>query len=209
VVDALVAAYYGRLRRPARTVYVLDSSGSMAGPRLTALKAALDRLAAPPAPGSSSAARFQEREQATLLPFRDSPERPTTFVLPDAQPEPTLRRIRTFTTTLRADGGTGIYAALAEAYRIAERQTAAEPDRITTIVLLTDGENTTGPDLAAFGEFHRDLPASVASVPVFPVLFGESDVAQMRKVATVTGGRVFDARRDPLDEVFARIRADQ
>jgi Ca-activated chloride channel family protein len=209
VVADLVSTYYGRLRRPARTVYILDLSGSMRGARLADLRAAITRLATTGPPGSSGAARFQEREQATLLPFRGRPDRPATFVLPDSEPAAVLRAIRDYVTTLRAGGETGIYDALVEAYRITERQARTDPSRITTFVLFTDGENTTGRDLAAFTAFHRRLAPAVASVPVFPVLFGDSDVTQMRALAALTGGQPFDARSAPLDEVFARIRADQ
>lgn len=208
VVDGLVNTYYGRLRRPARTVYVLDCSGSMAGPGLTAVRAALDRLATV-APGGGSAAQFQAREQATLLPFRQRPGPASTFQLPATDLEPVLRQIRGQAAGLIASGGTAIYDALAEAYRTVQRQAAKEPDRITTIVLLTDGKNTVGSDLAGFTAFHAGLPPSVAAVPVFPILFGSSDAAQMRAIVDITGGQLFDARTEPLEQVFARIRADQ
>lgn len=209
VVDGLVNAYYGRLRRPARTVYVLDTSGSMRGRRLADLQAAVTRLAADGEFGSGRAARFQEREQATLLPFRARPGPPTTFVLPASDPGPVLRKIRDYVSGLRAGGGTAIYDALVEAYRIAGRQAATDPDRITTIVLLTDGRNTTGRGLADFTGYHRRLPPALASVRVFPILFGDGDVAQLTALAHLTGGQPFDARSEPLDGVFVRIRADQ
>lgn len=44
VADGLLASYQNELRRPSRTVYVLDTSGSMEGPRIAALKSALGRL---------------------------------------------------------------------------------------------------------------------------------------------------------------------
>jgi Ca-activated chloride channel family protein len=209
VVDGLVTTYYGRLRRPARTVYILDTSGSMKGRPMADLQAAVTRLAADGGSGGSRATRFQEREQATLLPFRGRPDRPTTFVVPESDPAPVLRRIRDYASGLRAGGETGIYDALVEAYRIAGRQAATDPDRITTFVLLTDGRNTAGRGPAAFTAYHRKLPPGLASVRVFPILFGNSDVAQMHTLAELTGAQTFDARNEPLDEVFAEIRADQ
>src|SRR5690606_16696111 len=41
VADGLLSSYEHRLRRPSRTVYVLDTSGSMKGGRLAQLKSAL------------------------------------------------------------------------------------------------------------------------------------------------------------------------
>ncbi len=206
VVDKLVAEYYGQLRRPARTVYVLDVSGSMAGPRLDALRAALTRLATE---GPPAAARFQEREQATLVPFRGRPAAPRTFELPATDPATTLQDIRGYAAGLRAGGDTALYEALVVAHRIVGKQAARDPDRITTVVLLTDGRTTAGRDLAAFTAYWRGLDGPAGNVPVFPVLFGESDEPEMRALAELTGGQVFDARTTPLEEIFVRIRADQ
>jgi ABC-type Fe3+ transport system substrate-binding protein len=56
VVDGLIDTYFDRLRRPVRTVYVLDVSGSMEGERIESLRAALvgltgaGRDARPPGP---------------------------------------------------------------------------------------------------------------------------------------------------------------
>jgi Ca-activated chloride channel homolog len=62
-VQTLIDVYLGRLRRPGRTVYVLDTSASMSGPRLADLKSALGALTGA---GASLAAKFSE--------FRDGEE---------------------------------------------------------------------------------------------------------------------------------------
>jgi Ca-activated chloride channel family protein len=76
-------------------------------------------------------------------------------------------------------------------------------------VLLTDGEDNTGRDLTAFTRFYRSLPPAIASVPAYPILFGDNNTAQMARFASLTGGRVFDGRNLPLATVFAMIRGDQ
>src|SRR5205823_3861706 len=76
--DALIDAYFNRLRRPARTVYVLDVSGSMRGARLAALKAALTALTGADTSLSGRFQRFHDREEVTLLPFSGRPGRPDT-----------------------------------------------------------------------------------------------------------------------------------
>ncbi len=38
------------------------------------------------------------------------------------------------------------------------------------------------------------------------VLFGDSDVEEMKQIATLTGGAVFDARDGSLAEAFKEIR---
>ncbi len=71
---------------------------------------------------------------------------------------------------------------------------------------MTDGENTAGADLTAFRAFAGSRPAALRDVPVFCVLFGESNAEEMAEVARLTGGRTFDARTVPLAEVFQEIR---
>ncbi|MEV4411812.1 VWA domain-containing protein [Catellatospora sp. NPDC049609] len=88
-----MAAYNGTARRPARTVYVLDVSGSMAGERLDALRQALDTL---------TSGTLLADEQITLIPFSSSPGTPATFDLSAAQPQRARVRIRAFAETLTA-----------------------------------------------------------------------------------------------------------
>ena len=74
---------------------------------------------------------------------------------------------------------------------------------------MTDGERTSGRDLAAFRQFHSGLSESVKQIPVYPVLFGESAVGEMEEVAKLSGGRTFDGRKDSLASVFKEIRGYQ
>jgi Ca-activated chloride channel family protein len=41
------------------------------------------------------------------------------------------------------------------------------------------------------------------------VLFGEVDKKVMQGIADTTGGRVFDATKDPLDFIFKQVRGYQ
>lgn len=206
VINNLVDAYYGTLRRPARTVYVLDTSGSMAEQgRLDGLRSALTGLTRAQEPGVS----FQTREQVTFLPFSATPGQPTTFDVPPEDPGPTLEKIRGYSANLTATGNTALYDALIRAYQTIAQQAAADPDRITTIVLLTDGENNTGSGYPAFEAYYRGLSQDVASAPVFPILYGEANATEMRGLAHITGGQTFDGRSLPLPQVFALIRGSQ
>jgi len=209
VVNDLLAAYSGQLRRPARTIYVLDTSGSMAGSRIAGLKAALAYLTGASASPTAKLSQFQEREQVTMLPFSTTPGAPRTFDVPAQNPEPVLAQIRSYAESLTPGGWTAIYDSLETAYNIITRQAAADPNRITTIVLLTDGENNRGDNLNAFTAFYHRLPGETASAPVFPILFGEAQAKQMDEIAALTGGQVFDARTQPLTPVFAAIRGNQ
>jgi Ca-activated chloride channel family protein len=88
---------------------------------------------------------------------------------------------------------------------IAAQERLRDSERYLSIVLLTDGENTAGPDLASF----RSTLANGAPARVFPILFGESNSAEMDRLASFTGGRSFDGRKAALAQVFKEIRGYQ
>jgi Ca-activated chloride channel family protein len=205
VIGDLISSYYGTLRRPARTVYAIDISQSMAGAPLAELKTALAQLTG----ATTSAAAFQPREQVTFQPFSTAPYPPMTFDVPARNPQPVRSLISDFIASQAAGGSTAIYDALVAAYQVITRQAATDPNRITTIVLLTNGHNTTGRDLAAFTRFYHSLPPAIASVPVFPILLGNADAIQMQQLATLTSGQTFNARRLPLNTILALIRENQ
>ncbi|TWP50819.1 VWA domain-containing protein [Lentzea tibetensis] len=208
-VDGLVTTYFDQLRRPSRTLYVLDVSGSMAGDRIEGLRQAVTGLTGADDTLSGKFSRFHGREQVTLLPFNSAPQSATEFVIPADDPAPELARIKTLAGGLVDGGGTAIYASLQEGYAVLRKQSASDPDRFTSIVLMTDGDNTEGQDFDDFRSFHEGLPAAERGIPIFPVLFGESTVDEMEQVARMSGGKVFDARSRSLSAAFKEIRGYQ
>ncbi|MFE5397980.1 VWA domain-containing protein [Streptomyces sp. NPDC056568] len=195
VADGLLDAYENDLRRPSRTVYVLDTSGSMEGERLTRLKAALTALTGD----------FRDREEVTLMPFGSRVKRVATHVVDPADPRTGLDGIRRDTAGLTAEGDTAVYTSLEKAYD----HLGGGRDAFTSIVLMTDGENTTGADAADFDRFYGSLSPDRRQIPVFPILFGDSDRAELAHIADLTGGRLFDAREGSLDGAFEEIRGYQ
>ncbi|MFG2278951.1 substrate-binding domain-containing protein [Streptomyces asoensis] len=196
VADGLLDAYENELRRPSRTVYVLDTSGSMEGDRLDRLKEALAGLTGD----------FRDREEVTLMPFGSDVKGVTTHVVDPADPQSGIAAIRADSAKLTADGETAIYTSLEKAYD----HLGSGRDTFTSIVLMTDGENTKGDDAGDFDAFYRDeLDPAGRRIPVFPILFGDSDRAELAHIADLTGGRLFDARKGSLDGAFEEIRGYQ
>ncbi|RKR92905.1 Ca-activated chloride channel family protein [Micromonospora pisi] len=206
---ALVTGFGDALRRPARTIYLLDVSGSMRGARLDGLKSALLGLSGADTSLSGELTRFNGREQVILLPFSTRPSAPRRFDVPETNREPALDRIRGDVRQLTAEGDTAVYDALVNGLDLARQLDATEPGRITSVVLLTDGERTVGRSFADFRSYHGKLPARAKAVPVFALLFGEGNVGEMDEIAALTGGRTFDARTGPLAAVFKEIRGYQ
>ena len=207
VADGLLASYQNELRRPSRTVYVLDTSGSMAGSRLAALKAAMARLTG--ADDTLGTRRFRDREEVSLISFASKVKSTRTHSVPPQDSGAELASIDRDVRSLSADGGTAVYGSLEEAYRVIDRQQfTAKDDRFTSIVLMTDGESNEGASAEDFTSFYRDLPSSGRAVPVFPILFGDAARGQLQGIADLTGGKLFDGTGS-LEGAFEEIRGYQ
>ncbi|MEV6173250.1 VWA domain-containing protein [Streptomyces sp. NPDC051954] len=195
VADGLLDSYENELRRPSRTVYVLDTSGSMQGDRLADLKQALTALTGD----------FRDREEVTLMPFGSDVKSVRTHVVEPADPQTGLDGIRQDTAGLTAQGDTAIFTSLQKAYD----HLGSDRDTFTSIVLMTDGENTTGAKASEFDAFYAGLDRDGKEIPVFPILFGDSDRSELAHIAELTGGRLFDAQQGSLDGAFEEIRGYQ
>jgi Ca-activated chloride channel family protein len=206
VIDEVLSAYQGELRRASTSIFVLDVSGSMAGARLAALKQSMEVLAGADASSATARyARFQNRERVVLMAFSNVVQEPVWVNFDKQALDAGRAQVVAYAGKLATDGGTAIYDALARAEAIAGQEHARAPERFVSIVLLTDGENNTG---ANFEAFRRSLAAGVPA-PVFPILFGESNTGQMEALAQFTGGRSFDGRKSALALVFKEIRGYQ
>ena len=88
---------------------------------------------------------FRAREKVTLIGYADEVRRPQAITVPAEQPQagsgpdPLRGRAGSMPT-----GNTATYTALREAYRVADRQVRDNPDALTSIVLMTDGEQNVG-----------------------------------------------------------------
>lgn len=208
VIDTVISASLSDWRRPSTSIFVIDMSSSMAGARDAAMRKALLALADESrAAPSDRYAGFQNREHVVMLSFSSDVRPPGWIRFDGGNAEIGRAAFRAQLATLKPGGATAIYDALNRAEELAAKERATSPDRIVSIVLLTDGESNVGTQFDDFRAAHahaRGVPARV-----FPILFGEANVAQMNAVAQLTGGRVFDGRTTSLDRVFKEIRGYQ
>ncbi|SFC56325.1 VWA domain-containing protein [Streptomyces aidingensis] len=207
IADGLLEAFDSQLRRPSRTVYVLDVSGSMEGERLAGLKAALRRLTGTETDGTAPGETFREREEVTLMPFSTSVVFTETHTVDPADPDAALAGIRETIDGLYTLADTNVYGSLMDAYDLLGEESLE--GTFTSIVLMTDGESNYGPTAGDFTEFHNELPAARRTVPVFTVLFGDAAPEELEGIAAQTGGEVFDAVNGSLDDAFREIRGYQ
>jgi Ca-activated chloride channel homolog len=213
VIDTVMAACQAELRRPATSIYLLDVSGSMRGPRLAAVKSALELLTGVDAAQGTAAryARFQSREHVLLIPFAGSPWKAMRFNFEnEAHRARTEGELREFVQDLQAGGGSAIYSTLDLAYDLAYQELARYPGRVVTVVLLTDGKSNNG---LPYEEFRQRWAGRSAGggdpIRTFPILFREASSAELAEIARLSGGRSFDGRSADLRDVFREIRGYQ
>ncbi len=221
--DGLIDAYLNEFRRPIASTFVLDTSGSMQGKRREQLVEAIHYLAGADASLTGRVAKLTNRERLWFLPFSDRVGDPVRFEIPagtrlakgvapqvdtDAKLAE-LKRVRDTADELRMAGGTAMYDAVLTGLQNMLEERKRNPDYQYSVVAFTDGKSNMGRRLEDFKRAYEQLPEDVRGIPVFMVLFGEADAADLKALVEITGGKVFDARKTPLYAVFKDIRAYQ
>ncbi|WP_394280616.1 extracellular solute-binding protein [Corynebacterium sp.] len=202
VVDTLLDAYNNEYRNPGSTTYVLDTSGSMEGLRIESLKAIMDGLISGESFTVTGDVSLRDNEKVTIWPFDPTVE-PMTQVI-DRGDQQAIDDLSNYAAGLRADGMTPLYSTLLAALRAADTESG-----IPSIVLLSDGVVTEGPDYFMFEQEYATLPEAMREIPVFVILYGEASEEEMTWLADLTGGKVFNAIDGDLSQVFKEIRAYQ
>lgn len=213
VIDGVLLSYLNELRRPATSIFVLDISGSMEGDRIASLRDALLILSGTKMDkqASSRYSRFQSRENVIMLTFDDQVYPEQHFYINEKDKgESQYQAISQFAQRLEVAGGTAIYSAMDAAYKIALKEQIAYPERMTSIVLLTDGENREGLSAEQFARMQQVYrQESKNPIRVFPIVFGEADPSEMEALASRSGGKAFDGRSNDLGQIFKEIRSYQ
>ena len=209
VIDAVLQAFDDQIRRPADSSFVLDISGSMRGDRLAQMKTALLGLTGVDSTLSGRFARLREREKISLLAFDDSVRPAQNFTLQAKQREQAEQAIRDYVNALQAGGDTAVFSAAQSAYQAALARRKLDAGRFYSVVLLTDGESNQGLSGSDFATWYGALPEADKGLRIYAIQFGEARAEQLEALASLTGGRVFNATRTPLAQVFKEIRGYQ
>jgi len=212
LISALLDNFLSDVRIPGSSRYVLDLSGSMGGERIAGLKQSMLMLASSATIGSERYAKFQNREEVGIITFSTEPAQTVLFPMGSTPEQNAKARaaITRFVEPLSARGNTAIYSSIRQALVELGQERSRETDkRYYTVVLMTDGENNRGLTQPEFEDWYRSQGNSVRGIPVFPILFGEGNPEELRRLADLTGGRLFDSRSNTLAAVFKEIRGYQ
>jgi Ca-activated chloride channel family protein len=212
VADALLDAYMNQFRTPIASVFVLDVSGSMneAGRRQSLIES-LHFLAGSDDSITGRLARLASRERVVMLPFSTTVLPRQQFEIPvdDQAKAQTFAQIRYYADGLTMEGRTRLYDAALAALTLLADEKARNPGYLYSAVLFTDGQSNEGRDLAGFQQAYQQLSPAARDIPMFAILYGESNVKDLEEVARLTRGKTFDARKVRLPSVFKEIRAYQ
>jgi Ca-activated chloride channel family protein len=203
VIDRLVQVIQGTYRYPTRTVFLLDVSGSMAGDRAGQMREAVQELSG--AGTAGSAGQVSGDDEVILLPFSSTPGRVGSFRVPRENPQGARGRISATLGGLVTGGATAMYDALVEAYEYLKR-TVDDSERITSVVVITDGQSNQGRTLAEFERYFTTLPPSLKTAPAYPLPLGDADPHELNQVAQVTGGEILDYENGGLARTFSDLR---
>jgi Ca-activated chloride channel family protein len=183
----------------------------MEGERIQSLKTAMLGLSGADASISGRFSRFRNRERIFLLLFNESFEATERFDMGDSAKanQTTLNNLSGRVNGIQAGGGTAIFSATRQAYADAAQRRKSDPSRFYSIVVMTDGLNNKGIDAVEFGDWYSQLPPADKGIRIFPVIFGEADPVELKQLADLTGGRLFDSRKNSLQAIFKEIRGYQ
>ena len=203
---AEVQQSWDELRKRAHVLLVLDVSGSMGEsvPQAGASKLALAQDAAI---GALDA--FARNDEVGLWVFSTDLGRngePYRQLVPVGPAAKTVPQIKRDIARMVADGGTGLYATLRQAYKTSLAELA--PERINAIVLLSDGRNEYPADTDLDGLLRDSSGESVdTSVRVFTIGYGEpADSESLQAIAEASRGQYYEAT-DPasIDKVMVSV----
>lgn len=198
VVEALLEHFTTEgVRPPGHTIFALDYSGSMRGPRTAQLRNAFAELTGTASP---SFVRFRVGERVTVVRFGGSVLGERTVTVTGREDFAALTGLLDASSYAKS---TALWTATNRAYDVAAETLARDADVPVSIVLVTDGENNAGLPASAFLD---RFAARGPKIPLFAVRAGEAKGAELAQVAAATGGRVVDAGDDRLTEALEVLR---
>ncbi|MBN1873875.1 MAG: extracellular solute-binding protein [Anaerolineae bacterium] len=200
-VSAAITDLFMITKRKATVLLVLDVSGSMQGEKI---RAATESTV-------SFLKRLHPDDRVGVMTFNNTV---LTLSMP-ARVGDTVEQAANQVNMLIADGNTALYDAVCQATEIMKAERAADAEvgeqRLYGIVLLSDGEDTTGHPTEN-QMFATCLPAHAEadSFKIFPIAFGDdANHGVLKRIADVTGGSLFTADPGSIEQIYIKISAEQ
>lgn len=192
VMNKALAIYIDELRKPSSVAFCLDYSGSMYGSGEEELKNAMKYILNKDE-ASKDLLQFSENDLITVIPF-DSYNQ---GILKSKSGTDTSDLIHTI-EGITPGGGTNIYDCAMEALNQVD---SVGDDYTKTVILMTDGESNRGSYQALAREYN-----SHKNIPIYSIMFGNSNDEQLNEIASLTNAKVFDGKTS-LIRAFKEVRS--
>lgn len=192
VMNEAIGLYIAELRKPSAVAFCLDYSGSMSGDGEKQLKDAMDFIL-DSEKASQERLQFSKYDYITVIPFDSSTRSVWTSTGNDT------REIIDKIYGARPTGGTNIYGCSKVAL---DTLANLSDDYTKTVILMTDGHSNIGNygDLVQYYNVQKEI------IPIYSIMFGQSDETELSNIANLTNAKVFDGRTS-LIRAFKEVRS--
>ena len=185
VIQEALNMYQTEFRKASLTVFCLDFSGSMKGKGVTQLKAGM-RLLLDQETAKQYLINASSDDVNIVIPFSSQP----IHIWQASGNDPAdLSALLEKVEALAPKGGTDIYSPAVKGLELMSQIDLNT--YVPAIILLTDGRSD-----GSFSQFESAWKNFGKDIPVFSIMFGKADEAQLKPLAQLTRGRVFDGRQD-------------
>ena len=193
IIRQALSLYQSELRKPTHILFALDYSGSMSGEGVKQLTSAMNYILKVDE-ASKNFLQFSDKDKISFIFFNKEVSDIIT-VENGTQTQGVLDDINKKVPY----GGTNIYDSVTKA--IAYLDNVDNTTYNVSIVLMTDGEGTTGDK----NDMIKIINSSENKIPVYSIMFGNANDKQLEEIAKLTSGKVFDGRSDLLN-AFKTVR---
>ena len=193
VMSEAINLYIEKLRKPTHVVFCLDVSGSMYGEGLDTLKDAMNYILNYET-ASKDKLQFSDTDKITIITFDD------TYKVHDTKLGDDTESVISIINSLDVGGATNIYDTSVEALKILDKDDSNEYTK--TVILMTDGMANVG----SFYDLESYYKKNKLDIPIYSITFGDSSEYQLREIAFLTNGKVFDGKHN-LKSAFKEVRS--
>ena len=139
--------------------------------------------------------QFSDKDKITVITFNSDVEKiyDTKY---GNQTDEIIKNIN----ALEASGGTNIYSPSIEALKILSKD--SNDDYTKTVILMTDGQSNSG----SFKELKNYYNSHKETTPIYSITFGSSSEYDLRDLAELSNGKVFDGKSGLL-KAFTEVRS--
>ena len=191
VIKEALLLYQELFRKPVHVVFCLDYSGSMYGEGIDSLIDSMEYIFGEDA--ITNMIQFSSRDKIDVVPFSTTANE---YWSTDdgTKTDSLLENIKNHDVR----GSTALYDAAIVALDLLKNET---DDYNLSIIVMTDGEVNVG----YFYELRNKYEKIGKDIPIYSIMFGSANEKQLKEIADLTNGKVFDGKED-LVNAFKLVR---